>query len=453
MDFVPNGYFDHDLIFVNSKWIKDLLENQALPEQYTCHNDYSIEDVKAILKDGKVPKNDLGKWEILKVDRFTRQPKQVCQLPALASSRDEKPCFAEILQYVNQANFANIWRESFKKFSNTLINDSTPNGSTSTGQASYDSSLLDIIYRLYNCLIIDNENTIEPLIPDEKIDALKHVDSALVCIITPKEIFVLKHYQPYSIHELLRFSPAIIDNDYNKNLFIIYQLLIAFNEIHKKGLIVGEISLKNLKIDQELLVQVCPIPEANLLVIDQLMDDPDHQFKDEPYQKLLENLKTQLIQVENLDQAEIICDNFLGQIVHLWSTGQLSNFDYILLLNYLSGRTFSNPNHYPVMPWIRDFHSQNGGWRDLTKSKYRLNKGDTQLDLTYESGKSHNLENWMDDPLSQQKSVIHIPHHVSDVLSEITYYVYKARRTSKSVLCKYVRNRWVPAEYPSSMQR
>ena len=120
----------------------------------------------------------------------------------------------------------------------------------------------------------------------------------------------------------------------------------------------------------------------------------------------------------------------LGDALCLWVSGRMTNFDYLMVLNHMAGRRFDTPSHYPVMPWVKDFTSKGGGWRDLTKSKFRLNKGDTQLDLTYDhqgggGGGAGGVT----------------PHHVSDVLSEITYYVYKARRTSKSVLCRHVRNR------------
>lgn len=70
---------------------------------------------------------------------------------------------------------------------------------------------------------------------------------------------------------------------------------------------------------------------------------------------------------------------FLWQVVH-----EISNFDYLLCLSFFAGHSFESPLFYPTLPWVTDFSAPNGGWRDLTVSKYRLNKGDQQLEHTYE---------------------------------------------------------------------
>lgn len=74
------------------------------------------------------------------------------------------------------------------------------------------------------------------------------------------------------------------------------------------------------------------------------------------------------------------------------------------------------------------------GFRDLTKTKWRLTKGDEQLDFTYQHAD--------------------IPHHISDeLLSELTVCIYTARRLPLDLLRNVVRANYEPREYPSRMSR
>ena len=135
----------------------------------------------------------------------------------------------------------------------------------------------------------------------------------------------------------------------------------------------------------------------------------------------------------------------LSEAVSAWRVGKLSNFDYLMLLNHHAGRVIGDPNNHPIFPWIIDFTSLGAGFRDLSRSKHFLTKGEDQLDFTYLSAQEEMRRAPDQDPL--------VPHHIGDISSDVTYYVYLARRTPKEVLCSHVRPRWVPEEYPVSMEK
>ena len=123
-----------------------------------------------------------------------------------------------------------------------------------------------------------------------------------------------------------------------------------------------------------------------------------------------------------------------------WRNGSLSNFDYLMAINVAAGRTPGDPFAHPVFPWVTNFTSEienpnglDGPWRNLSKSKFRLNKGDAQLDIQYK----HSLP----------------PHNITENLSDITYYMYLSRRTPISTLKKVVRQDFVPKHYPGELPR
>mmetsp|Transcript_23381 Transcript_23381/g.50622 ORF Transcript_23381/g.50622 Transcript_23381/m.50622 type:complete len:2207 (-) Transcript_23381:153-6773(-) len=129
-----------------------------------------------------------------------------------------------------------------------------------------------------------------------------------------------------------------------------------------------------------------------------------------------------------------------------WQRGQLTNLCYLMMLNAAAGRTVGDQINPPILPWVTDFSneiklgtelgkfgaSENSPWRDLSKSKFRLKKGDEQLDQTFAHASP--------------------PHHVPESICELTYTVYRARCLPIAHLRTTVRENFIAAHYPASVQ-
>lgn len=69
------------------------------------------------------------------------------------------------------------------------------------------------------------------------------------------------------------------------------------------------------------------------------------------------------------------------RLTSAWVDGRLSNFDYLLHLNTLAGRTFNDLCQYPVMPWVLSNYvsqdipdlSDRSNFRDMSKPMGALN--------------------------------------------------------------------------------
>lgn len=245
--------------------------------------------------------------------------------------------------------------------------------------------------------------------------------------------FILECYSPHTLQDVVWFSPSVISSTITKPLFLFYQILRMFESFHDMGYYCGVYSLENIKLNNCLWLS----SSLSYINFDGVKDDIKNNGKSTKLNKK-ELLSNGALHEENLHNAIS-----LRELVDKWVKKEVSNFDYLMALNSIAGRRLGDPNYHPVLPWVTDFTTPCGKYRDLTKSKFRINKGDSQLDVTFKNVLYSDDGDHMENP----------PHHVSGVLSEITYHVYLARRTPKNVLTKHVRAKWEPNEYPCNMER
>ena len=205
-------------------------------------------------------------------------------------------------------------------------------------------------------------------------------------------------------------------------MFIVYQILKTISFIHQRGLSCGAIQLTDIHVNDRYWIQIKPRLQSCLASMEFTSDGhPPNQTQTGQHDDYQINSPSDPISRQNSVQPstistqksrrsihdeepivqttmtlspfrESISNSMIYHVEHRyetysrthidivelikeWQLGHISNFDYLLILNALAGRKFHDPNHHLIFPWIHDFTSSTSNLRDLSQSKYRLNKG------------------------------------------------------------------------------
>lgn len=276
--------------------------------------------------------------------------------------------------------------------------------------------------------------------------------SPLLAVLESSTSFYLLHpHEPFSLVNLAKHSPAVMEGKDTQSQFIVYQMFQLLRFLHEKGICVGEVGLGDVHVDSCLWVHfrlpLCGLQvETSSPAVGEALETSKRVEEGGPAVEACDNQQEESIS-KSEDGYGYLWDCVpnlpLQEALLRWQRGDLGNFNYLMILNYAAGRRMEDSNNHPILPWVTDFHNPSGSWRDLTKTKHRLTKGDRQLDFAYHGAK--------DEIILNPDSTV-VPHHIGDLLTDVTYYMYIARKTPKEVLCSRVRPNWVPEEYPSSIE-
>lgn len=287
------------------------------------------------------------------------------------SGRNDAPLsFSQLLSYVSQTNHRNLWKESYKKHSVNYSTQSAKEQST-VNVVDYNSLLNEVIVRLYGCNIIRIK--IDPADPDSQTSELisgKHASKVydthsnllpVICAIDmEKSLFLIHHFHyRHTLLDCLLFSPVLLEINYSRNLFIIYQLMQLMKSMYNRGVNFGEVKLEDIYLNDNLWIQVSPQITANLNTVH---PDDISEFNKQSPSELSGTLKKSKGWTESWGSKALSRDELvsLEKLCELWVKGCLSNLDYLVHLNMLSGRRSGDPLAHHVIPWVTDFSSRCG---------------------------------------------------------------------------------------------
>ncbi|KAF0993131.1 hypothetical protein HZS_1002, partial [Henneguya salminicola] len=109
----------------------------------------------------------------------------------------------------------------------------------------------------------------------------------------------------------------------------------------------------------------------------------------------------------------------LSDVPKKWSKGFISNFEYLMFINTIAGRTYQDISQYPIFPWILsnyesdtlDLNDENN-YRDLSKPVNYLSPKTPDRNFI----KNYEIETSLEIPLSSHRKYYSTPDCVTDYL-------------------------------------
>lgn len=114
---------------------------------------------------------------------------------------------------------------------------------------------------------------------------------------------------------------------------------------------------------------------------------------------VIDSILSTNVSAEFIQQTKEDINPLIADAVNKWCNGKMSNFDYLMRINVLAGRSYNDLSQYPIFPWVI---------QDYTSEKLDLNRLETYRDLTIPIGAinkqrlnwcNERLEFYKDDPL------------------------------------------------------
>lgn len=221
---------------------------------------------KTCLESWPTTDDELGSsWIRTFITVYKKRDCKVIPLPRIRSMvKNENPLlFAQLLQYISQTNYKNLWKEAYKKYACP----SDINKGTQVTLVDYNEVLKETITRIYGCPIVNTTD------PELNVELSKYFNvncnilPAVCAVETLNAVFLLHiPYYEHNLNECVTFSPALLDRCYTKPLFIVYQLLNLLKSLHDRSLTLGDITLEDTYLVEDMWIQVFPQISSNIYV-------------------------------------------------------------------------------------------------------------------------------------------------------------------------------------------